>query len=158
MSYNLGNTSKQRRDTCHPDIVLIINEAIKVSPIDWGVAQGSRTVEQQQQYFDEGKSKINPRAYNSLSELLKRAKHIVDGDIRELSEAFDVYAYVNGKADWKSHNLCLVAGVILSTAERLFAEGKISHKLRWGGNWDQDGEIITDQTFKDLPHFEIVKP
>jgi len=29
--------------------------------------------------------------------------------------------------------------------------------LRWGGNWDMDGEPITDQDFQDLVHFEEVK-
>ncbi len=29
--------------------------------------------------------------------------------------------------------------------------------IRWGGNWDQDGEPVTDQDFQDLMHYEIVE-
>jgi hypothetical protein len=28
--------------------------------------------------------------------------------------------------------------------------------IRWGGNWDMDGEPITDQDFQDLVHFELI--
>jgi len=154
--YRLGKTSNKRLDTCNSDIQLIIRESIKVSQIDFGIAQGERTVEQQQEYFNEGRSKINPKAYETIEALLLRAKHIVDGVIREKADAVDVYAYINGKANWEKHNLSYLGGVITSTAIRLFSEGRISKKIRWGGNWDNDGEIITDQNFQDLPHYESI--
>lgn len=157
MGFKLGKTSKSRLDTCHKDIVLIIEEAIKVSPVDFGVAQGERTIEQQQEYFDKGNSRINPQSYSTVELLLNRAKHIVDGNIRKKSEAVDVFAYYNGKAQWDNETLCLIAGVIISVANKLYDEGKITHKLRWGGNWDSDGVIISDQSFQDLPHFELLK-
>ena len=46
--YQLGKTSKQRLSTCHEDLQLIMNESIKVSTVDFGIAQGERTIEQQQ--------------------------------------------------------------------------------------------------------------
>jgi len=154
--YKLGRTSNKRLDTCNDDLKLIIRESIKVSQIDFGVAQGERTVEQQQEYFNEGRSKINPKAYETIEALLLKAKHIVDGVIRSKADAVDVYAYINGKASWEKHNLSYLGGVITSTAIRLFSEGRISKKIRWGGNWDNDGEIITDQNFQDLPHYESI--
>lgn len=154
--YKLGNTSNIRLNTCNDDIQLVIREAIKVSQIDFGVAQGERTIKQQQEYFDAvpPKTKINPKSYPTHEALLAKAKHIVDGSIRIKADAVDIYAYVNNKASWKEEYLCYLGGVITSTAKRLFNEGKISKKIRWGGNWDNDGEIITDQSFQDLPHFE----
>jgi len=44
---------------------------------------------------------------------------------------------------------------MFATAERLYNEGKITHKLRWGGDWDSD-KVFDDQNFDDLPHFELV--
>jgi hypothetical protein len=38
----------------------------------------------------------------------------------------------------------------------LYEQEKITSKLKWGANWDMDGEIITDQGFMDLPHFELI--
>lgn len=150
MSYRLGSTSVKRLSTCHGEIQAVIELAIKRSPIDFGVAQGSRTITEQQEYFNNGKSKINPKAYITKEKLFAHAKHLVDDDIRTKSDAVDVYAFVNGKASWESSSLILIAGVILSCADEL------GIKLRWGGNWDQDGEIVTDQTFQDFPHFERV--
>jgi len=43
----------------------------------------------------------------------------------------------------------LFAGIVLGVAE---AEGV---SLRWGGDWDGDRKM-NDQTFHDLPHFEII--
>ena len=43
----------------------------------------------------------------------------------------------------------LMAGHIQSIAIRL------GYKIRWGGDWDRDGDL-TDQTFMDLGHFEIL--
>lgn len=42
-----------------------------------------------------------------------------------------------------------LAGVVMTTAARLGV------KLRWGGDWDQDGDT-RDETFRDRPHFELV--
>ena len=47
-------------------------------------------------------------------------------------------------------------GVVLGIAKMLKAEGKIDSSIRWGGDWDGDTHI-KDQTFIDLPHFEIKK-
>lgn len=148
MSYKLGSTSLKRLSTCHEDIQAVIELAITRSPVDFGIAQGSRTIQEQQQYFDEGKSKINPKSYMTKEKLFAHAKHLVDNEIRTKADAVDIYAFVNGKASWQSSSLILIAGVILSCAHELGV------KLRWGGNWDQDGEIVTDQTFQDFPHFE----
>jgi len=152
--YKLGRTSNKRLNTANNDIQLVIREAIKVTQIDFGVAQCERTIIQQQLYFDNGKSKVNPKAYDTIEELLSKGKHIVDGVIRKKSDAVDIYAYVNGRANWDKASLCYLGGVITSTANRLFNEERISNKIRWGGNWDNDGEIITDQLFQDLPHYE----
>jgi peptidoglycan L-alanyl-D-glutamate endopeptidase CwlK len=32
---------------------------------------------------------------------------------------------------------------------------KMGIKIRWGGDWDRDEELH-DQTFFDLPHFELI--
>ena len=48
-------------------------------------------------------------------------------------------------------------GHINGVAEMLYKQGGITHKLRWGGNWDMDGEILIDQSFDDRPHVELIK-
>ncbi len=36
----------------------------------------------------------------------------------------------------------------------LAAAHDLGIELRWGGDWDRDAEF-DDQTFNDLPHFEL---
>lgn len=148
MAYKLSKTSTSRLQTCDPYIQKVISLAIEQSQIDFGVAQGSRTITQQRQYFNDGKSKVNPDNYE-IDVLPHKAKHIVTDDF-PMAGAVDIYAYVNG-ASWDAKQLCFIAGVIMSI------DASLENKLRWGGNWDGDGEIMTDQTFQDLPHFELKK-
>lgn len=154
--YRLSRTSKERLKTCHNDLQLIVNTAITRTPVDFGVAQGSRTVIEQQQYYDKGASKVNPKAYKTMEDLLKRGKHIVDGKIRKNSMAVDLYAYYDSGARWDENHLCLIAGVMYSVAKELKEQCAITHDLRWGGNWDGDGIILFDQSFRDLPHYELI--
>lgn len=65
------------------------------------------------------------------------------------SKAIDVAPYVNGKASYDYRHCCFFAGVVLAIA------GMLKIKVRWGGNWDMDEEVMTDQDFQDLVHFEL---
>lgn len=145
--YKFSKTSLSRLETCEEDLQRVARLAISRSDIDFGIAQGSRAVAQQKQYYLEGKSKVNPDAYSDEVLPLK-GKHIVN-ELYPKSGAFDIYAYYNGKAQYDTPSLCYIGGVIMSCAKELGVE------IRWGANWDMDGIIITDQSFQDLPHFEL---
>lgn len=146
--HSFSKTSDERLSTCDEYIQKVLRIAIKRSIVDFGVAQGERTIELQRQYFKEGKSKIDPDQYHPETLPLK-AKHIVD-EVYTKSGAVDVFVFISGKgASWDVRHLCYIAGVIMSV------DAELEGLLRWGGNWDMDGEIISDQTFQDLPHFEI---
>lgn len=57
--------------------------------------------------------------------------------------------------DWKDYErFCYFAGCVMTTAKRLLQEGKISHKLRWGRDWDSDTNL-KEEKFLDYPHFEF---
>lgn len=139
-----SKTSEERLLTCHPDLQLILRKAIAISDIDFGIAEGHRSIEKQQQYFKEGKSKIDG--------IKKLGKHNYTP-----SMAADIYAFVNGKASWDNEHITYLAGLINAVADMLLEQEKITHTIRWGGNWDMDGEILIDQSFDDRPHFELIK-
>jgi peptidoglycan L-alanyl-D-glutamate endopeptidase CwlK len=143
--FKLGKTSKERLSTCHSDIQLIMNEAIKITNVDFGIAEGHRSIKKQQQYFKEGKSKIDG--------VNKKGKHNYTPSL-----AVDIYPYFDNGAKWDNEHLSYLSGIIHAVSEILFAYGKITHKVRWGGNWDMDGIILIDQSFDDRPHFELVLP
>lgn len=147
MNY-LSNTSKARLSTCDSDIQMVIETAIKLCPIDFGVAEGYRTIERQQELYN--KRDANGKRLTKIDGINKKGNHNYFP-----SRAIDLYAYVNGKASWEAKDMIFIAGFITAVAEMLRDAGAIKSKFRWGGNWDQDGEIISDQDFQDLPHFEI---
>lgn len=143
--FKFGKTSKERLSTCHADIQLIMNEAIKITNVDFGIAEGYRNIEKQQQYFKEGKSKIDG--------MNKKGKHNYTPSL-----AVDIYPYFDNGAKWDNEHLSYLSGIIHAVSEMLFASGNVTHKIRWGGNWDMDGVILIDQSFDDRPHFELVLP
>lgn len=147
--YKFGKTSQSRLDTCHNDLQIILNEVIKF--YDVSVLEGLRSTKKQQQYFTDGKSKLD--GINKLS------KHQDHGD--GISYAVDIMPYLKGEnafSDSKAdiNRFYYLAGIMLGVSNMLLAQGKISHRLRWGGDWDSD-HSFKDQTFNDLPHFELVK-
>lgn len=142
MGFKFGATSQKRLASCHEDLRLIASTAIAISKVDFGIAEGHRSIERQHALYKEGKSRIDG--------IHKKGKHNYSPSL-----AFDIYAFVNGKANWDEKHLCYIGGLIAATAAHLRAEGIISRDIRWGGNWDGDGEIIYDQKFQDLPHFEL---
>jgi peptidoglycan L-alanyl-D-glutamate endopeptidase CwlK len=143
--FRFGKTSKERLSTCHSDMQLIMNEAIKITNVDFGIAEGHRSIEKQQQYFKEDKSKIDG--------ISKKGKHNYIPSL-----AVDIYPYFENCAKWDNEHLSYLSGIIHAVSEMLFTSGKITHKIRWGGNWDMDGVILIDQSFDDRPHFELVLP
>lgn len=143
--HKFGKSSEEKLSTCHQDLQLIMRKAISISDIDFGIAEGHRSIEVQQQYFKEGKSKIDG--------IKVKGKHNYTPSL-----AADIYAFVNGKATWENEHITYLAGLIAAVADILLEQKKITHTIRWGGNWDMDGEILLDQSFDDRPHFELVKP
>ena len=146
--YKLGKGSLKKLESVHHDLVKIIKLAITRTPVDFGISEGHRSLERQKELYDQGKSKIDG--------INKKGKHNYSPSL-----AIDLYAYhpdieVRKKLAYDVPTLCIIAGVIISCADELKAKGDIKHSLRWGGNWDNDGVILYDQSFDDLPHFELV--
>lgn len=148
MSHKFGDKSLEKLKTCHLDLVKIMLMTIDNSKIDFGIAEGHRTVSRQLELFNEGKSKIDG--------INKKGKHNYKPSL-----AVDIYTYhpdleTRKKIAYDKSHLAYIAGVVDASAKDLLSEGLISHKIRWGGNWDSDGIIDFDQTFDDFPHFELI--
>ena len=130
---SFSNTSQGRLDTCDSRLVEIFEEVIK--HWDCTILQGVRPKEEQDEYFRTGRSKVQ----------WPNSKHNVlnPGD---KSRAVDVAPY---PIDWNdTRRFDYFAGFVKGIA---ISKGVT---LRWGGDWDSDGDQ-SDQTFNDLPHFEI---
>lgn len=129
--------------TLHKDLQIILHHADRMKLMQFGISEGHRTVERQMQLFKEGKTKIDG--------IKKLSKHNYNPSL-----AVDLFALKDGKADFNKDNIIYLAGIIVALSEMFYERGMTSYQIRWGGNWDRDGEIITDQDFDDLVHFELV--
>ena len=134
--YSYGETSKSRLNTCHPDLITIFNEVIKL--VDISILEGHRGKDKQDEYYNRNLSKLK----------WPLSKHN-----SKPSMAVDAAPW---PIDWEdTGRFYQMVGVVKGIAHMLYEDGKISHKLRCGADWDKDGDI-RDQSFNDLPHFELV--
>lgn len=124
-----GRRSRKNLETCHEDLQELFNEVIKY--FDCTVIQGHRGKEEQNKYFDEGKSKVKyPHGRHNASP----------------SNAVDVVPY---PIDWDdTDRMYYFAGYVKGIAASL------GIPIRWGGDWNDNTEV-KDTNFKDLPHFEL---
>jgi len=136
--YDFSKASRNNLDTCNERLQLVIEKALSLGLIDFSVVGGTRSKGEQNRYYDLKKSKVR-WPYSKHNILNKGDK----------CEAADVVPFIRGKSSYNTKHCCYLAGIIISVGKQM------SVKIRWGGNWDMDGEPITDQDFQDLIHFEM---
>jgi peptidoglycan L-alanyl-D-glutamate endopeptidase CwlK len=141
--FKFSNASQEKLGTCHRDLQTVMLVALAHSDVDFGIAEGHRSPKRQNELYKQGKTQID--GIRDLS----RHNH-------QPSIACDIYAYVNGKANYSDKNMAYLAGVILCTATRLYEARRIKHKVRWGGNWDRWQDGADYDGFVDMPHFELI--
>ncbi len=172
MNY-FGAKSKKEILTLHIDLRTILNKAIEV--FDFSVIEGIRTAKRQNKLFTANPPRTTLDGYTRKSKHQGRpcrtslpgkdahGNAILNSSGEPIcSYAVDIVPYKKGINPWDSSELNLrrfyyMMGIIKATAERLLLDGLISHKIRFGLDWDSD-EIFTDQSFHDLPHMELVEP
>ena len=122
-----GTRSKERLRGVDTRLRNVLNEVVKFYDIT--ILEGMRTEDRQRELVAKGASQT------------MKSKHI-DG------KAVDIAPYP--VPDWKNKDqFVFMAGRVMQEADNQ----KVP--VRWGGNWDRDNEVVTDQKFDDLVHFEI---
>jgi len=124
-----GRKSRESLNTCDSKLKQVFNEVIK--HVDCSVLEGHRDKDRQNKLYEEGKTKVR----------YPNGRHN-----RQPSSAVDVTPY---PVDWKDRERqTLFAGFVIGVASQM------GINLRWGGDWDQDFQVI-DNRFDDFPHFEL---
>lgn len=128
--FKFGERSKDNLREAHPDLQKLFLEVIK--HYDCAVIEGHRSEAEQNKAYYAGKSKLK----------YPNSKHN-----KIPSMAVDVCPY---PIDWNdSKRFYHFAGFVKATAIQM------GIKIRCGADWDGDNDF-KDQTFHDLPHFELV--
>ena len=125
--------SIERLAQCHPDLIKLFVQASKHRSLI--VTCGHRGKEEQDRMFAEGKSKVKfpDSKHNSVP-----------------SMAADFCPVVNGQPMWGIEYVLPLGGFIMGLGAAL------GLSLRWGHDWDGDGEW-KDQTFHDRVHIELLE-
>lgn len=163
MAFTLGNRSKTVYDTLHPDLQLVIDAALEFGTTDFSLTEGHRPVEKQFGYYKKGRVQNNDGTW--IVENKKKVITNVDGfNIKgkhnyEPSLAFDFCVFVPDKVElsWDKNHLSYIAASFMMAAKFLFDTGEIKHEVRWGADWDRDGDM-TDHRLVDMPHIELIIP
>lgn len=110
MSYVLGPRSLKRLDGVHPDLVRVVERAITMTPVDFTVLEGRRTLSRQKQLVAAGASKT------------MNSRHLT-------GHAVDLGAYVAGSVRWDWNLYYRIAEAVKEAAriERV--------PIEWGGDW-----------------------
>jgi len=134
--FRFGKNSQKRLDTCHILLQFLMKEVLSLGVVDFTIICGHRTKESQDHAYRYGRSKLKwPQSkHNSLPSL-----------------AIDIAPWVNGEVSFSRNHSIFLAGIVMGVAK------KERIPIRWGGNWDMDEEVITDQSFQDLLHFELME-
>lgn len=94
----------------HPHLLIVLNEAIQVSPLDFIVTSGYRSTKKQRALVEKGASKT------------MNSRHLT-------GHAFDIAALVDGQVSWAWPPYTTLAECFLGIAN------KHDIALEWGGNW-----------------------
>jgi len=150
MSQNwvLSLRSRQRLLSVKPKLAQTVKRALELSPIDFGVSEGKRTLERQKLLVSQGASQT------------MKSKHLT-------GDAADLVGYLDGHVSWEMSVYCKIADAVRQAA----IETGVS--IRWGGAWQirdirlheggmdeaQDAYIDLRRSegrslFLDGPHFE----
>lgn len=108
--FKLGKRSIERLQGVHPDLVKVVERAIKMSPVDFTVLEGLRSPERQQTLVASGAS----QTLNS--------RHIT-------GHAVDLGAWVDNQVDWSWPLYHKIANAMKAAANELGVA------IVWGGDW-----------------------
>lgn len=108
--FALGKTSRARLNGVHPDLVVVVSRAIKLSDVDFTVLEGRRTKARQAQLVAAGASTT------------MNSRHLT-------GHAVDLGALIGGKVRWDWPLYHRIAAAMKQAAKDLGVP------IEWGGDW-----------------------
>ena len=156
MAFSLSSRSRGKLEGVHPDMVAVVERAIELPKVDFGVTYGVRTLEEQKRLYESGRSQT------------MNSKHLLQDDT-SYSHAVDVVAYDGSDGVWEINVYDDICDAFKQAAE----EKGVA--IKWGAAWSE-GDIRSypgtaedamnayidlrrsqgRRPFIDGPHFELM--
>lgn len=124
--FTLSNRSMNQLFNVHPDLIKVLKRGIELTPYDFGITEGARSIATQHNYFESGKS----TTMDSL--------HLAQKD--GYAHAVDLYLIVDGKATWEHKYFRKVIQALFTAAIELGVQ------IEAGALW---------RDFLDSPHIQL---
>ncbi len=109
-NFKFSKRSYNNLSGVHPILIHLAMLALPRSPLDFGITDGRRTIEEQKVLFADGKTTT------------MNSRHLT-------GHAIDIVVYVDGKVSWELSDYAKVFAVFNEVAEEL------GILVEWGGNW-----------------------
>lgn len=122
-NFKFSQRSENNLKGVNADLVKIVRRALQLSPVDFGITEGLRTVERQRQLVAAGKSQT------------MNSRHIS-------GHAVDVFAYPTSAGSWEWKYYEQIATEFKQAAKEL------NIPVEWGGDW----KTLKDGPHFQLPH------
>ncbi len=154
--FKLSRRSLDRLEGIDDDLQAVVKMAITLTKTDFGVVQGMRTIEQQKELVAKGASQT------------MKSKHLE-------GKAFDIMAFINGRASWELSVYDDLADAIKEAAINLnvpicwgaaWATAEMPYPMdirKWEGTMEEAMNAYIDlrrsqsrRPFIDGPHFERI--
>ena len=156
MAFSLSSRSRGKLEGVHPDMVAVVERAIELTKVDFGVTYGVRTLQEQKRLYESGRSQT------------MNSKHLLQDDT-SYSHAVDVVAYDGSDVIWEINVYDDICDAFKQAAE----EKGVA--IKWGAAWSE-GDIRSypgtaedamnayidlrrsqgRRPFIDGPHFELM--
>ena len=155
MAFKLSTRSKNKLEGVHPDMVAVVERAIELTKVDFGVTYGVRSLAEQEKLVASGRSQT------------MKSKHLIQDS--GYSHAVDVVAYDGSDVVWEIN----VYDDICDAFKQAEIEKGVA--VKWGAAWSE-GDIRSYEgtaedamnayidlrrgqgrrPFIDGPHFELM--
>lgn len=122
MTFRLGKASRAELQGVDPGLVRVVERAIELTTVDFGVSEGLRSLSRQRELYEAGAS----RTLDSY--------HLPDAN--GVGWAVDLYAWIAGKPQWQSAPMHAIAVAMRQ------AGIEQSYSLVWGAVWDRKLEQL----------------
>lgn len=108
--YQLSQRSLRNLEGVHPDLIRVVELAIRITSVDFGITEGLRTLDRQRYLVSSGASTT------------MRSRHLT-------GHAVDLVAYLDGEVRWDWPLYDRLALAMKDAAETLGVP------IEWGGDW-----------------------
>ncbi len=135
MSNKYSRSSEDRLNTCHPLLRQLFRAVLEKA--DHTIVCGHRGEDEQNKAYAQGNSQLQyPDSKHNIFPSMAVDAAPYDSNIKGIP--------------WNDEAAFVEFGeLVIETAQEL------GIRIRWGGDWDGDGDR-SDQSFNDLPHFELI--